>query len=156
MLEQFIATSIFVILLLVNLVAFVFFAKVLYKNFKLKKQQIKRFKELESNKCKGPHTWLAMTVEGSQTHVCRECYFSPTHDTFVKEYYVKEALYTQQFEADYKKYFDEKVQEIAQAYNISSEKIVEINEKVTNIKQDFSLQYLKKLLQELEQDSEKK
>lgn len=154
--EQFMTTSLLVFLLLVNLIAFVYFAKVLYRNFKLKRQQIKKFKELEAKKCKGPHIWLTMSVEGSQTHVCRECYFAPKHDTFVKEYYVKEAIYTQQFEADYKKYLDEKVQEMVLFYGISGEKIIEINEKVVQIKQEFSLQYLKKMLQELGQDLEKK
>lgn len=142
--------------LLINMIAFVYFSKVLYKNFKLRKEQINRFKKLEANKCKGPHTWISMEVDSSQTHVCRDCYFSPKHDTFVKEYYVKEAIYSEQFDLDYKKYFNEKVQEMVQVYGIPSDKIIEINEKVTQIKQEFSLQYLKKMLQEISQDSEKK
>ena len=154
--EQLVGVSLSVFLVLVNLIAFVYFSKVLYKSFKLKRQQIKKLKELEANKCKGPHTWLTMTVKSSQTHVCRECYFSPTHDTFVKEYYVKEAIYTQQFEADYKKYLDEKVQEMALFYGIDGEEIIEINEKIVQIKQEFSLQYLKKMIQEMSQDLEKK
>lgn len=141
---------------LINLIAFVYFSKVLYKNFKLRRQQINRLKKLEENKCKGPHSWISMEVDGSQTHVCRDCYFSPKHDMFVKEYFVKEAVYSEQFDLDYKKYFDEKVQEIAQAYGISGDKIIEINDKVTHIKQEFSLQYLKKMLQEVSQDLEKK
>lgn len=143
-------------LILLNLIAFVFFSRILYKNFKSKRQQIERLKKLESNKCKGPHIWLTMSVEGSQTHVCRECYFAPKHDTFVKEYYVKEAIYTEQFNTDYKKYLDEKIQTMVEMYGISSEKIIEINEKISQIKKEFSLQYLKKMLEELNQDTEKK
>ena len=154
--EQFVGVSLPVFLVLVNLIAFVYFSKVLYKSFKLKIQQIKKFKELTAKKCRGPHIWLTIPIEGSQTHVCRECYFAPKHDTFVKEYYVKEAIYTQQFEADYKKHLDEKVQEMALFYGIDGEEIIEINEKIVQIKQEFSLQYIKKIIQEMSQDLEKK
>jgi hypothetical protein len=154
--EQFAGVSLSVFLVLVNLIAFVYFTKVLYGRFKLKIQQIKKFKLLAAKKCKGPHIWLTISVEGSQTHVCRECYFAPKHDTFVKEYYVKEAIYTQQFEADYKKYLDKKVQEMALFYGIDGEEIIEINEKIVQIKQEFSLQYLKKMIQEMSQDLEEK
>jgi hypothetical protein len=97
-----------------------------------------------------------MSVEGSKTHVCRDCYFSPKHDTFVKEFFVKEAVYTEQFDLDYKKYLDEKAEEMAQKYGISKENIIEINNKINELKQEFSLNYFKKIIQELVEDSEKK
>jgi hypothetical protein len=151
------AETILVIIILINLILFVYFAKVLYINIKSRIQINTKIKDLEKNKCKGPHAWINMSIEpGSKTHVCRTCYFSPKHDTFVKDFFVKEAVYAEQFEKDYKKYFDEKVQEISNSYNISVEEITEINEKVNKIKQDFSLEYLKKMIQDLDKSLEKK
>lgn len=149
--------TILVIVILVNLILFVYFAKVLYINIKSKIQINKKIKDLEKNKCKGPHSWVNMEIEpGSKTHVCRTCYFSPKHDTFVKDVFVKDAVHAEQFEKDYKKYFDEKIQEISNTYNISVEEITQINEKVNKIKKDFSLEYLKKMIQDLDKSLEKK
>jgi len=156
MFERMLEVSIMFFLILVNVIGFVYFSVVIYNNFKTKREQNKRLKKLESNKCQGPHSWVSVSVEGSKTHVCRHCYFSPKHDAFVKEFFVKEAIYTEQFDLDYKKYLDEKVQEMVQKYGISKENIIEINDKINELKQEFSLKYLKKMVQELTEDSEKK
>lgn len=156
MFERMLEISIMFFLILVNVIGFVYFSVVIYNNFKKNREQNKRLKKLESNKCQGPHSWINMTVEGSKTHVCRDCYFSPRHDSFVKEFFVKEAIYTEQFDLDYKKYIDEKIQEMAQNYEISKENIIEINDKLNQLRQEFSLQYLKKMIQGLTEDSEKK
>ena len=37
--------------------------------FKLVKKQNKRIEELEENKCKGPHSWIYMQVNGEETNV---------------------------------------------------------------------------------------
>lgn len=141
---------------LLGTVLVVGFLRKVHRNFKTRLKNAKKLERLEANKCKGPHSWINMTVEDSKTHVCRDCYFSPKHDTFVKEFYVKEAIHTEQFESEYKKFFEEKIQEIVATYGISSEKIIEINKKVVQIKQDFSLQYLKKMIENLDQELGKK
>ena len=156
MLERMLEVSIMFFLILVNVVGFVYFSVVIYNNFRTKREQARRLKKLESNKCQGPHSWINMSVDGSKTHVCRDCYFSPKHDTFVKEFFVKEAVYTEQFDLDYKKYLDEKAEEMVQKYGISKENIIEINNKINELKQEFSLNYFKKIIQELVEDSEKK
>lgn len=154
--ENMVAVIVSIFLIGINLIAFVYFALIIYNNIKTKRQQIKRIKNLELNKCKGPHSWISMNIEGSQAHVCRDCYFSPKYDSFVKEIFVKEAVYKEQFDSDYKKYFDQKVQEIAAIHNLPLDQVADIGEKIIKIKQDFSLQYIKKIIDELNHDTEKK
>lgn len=156
MFERMLEVSIMFFLILVNVIGFVYFSVVIYNNFKKNREQNKRLKKLESNKCQGPHSWINMNVDGSKTHVCRECFFSPKHDTFVKENFVKEAVYMEQFDLEYKEYFNKKIQEIAIFYNISTDKLVEIGEKIIEIKKDFASEYVKKMIEEMNQSLEKK
>ncbi len=154
--EKNLGILIFTFLIAVNLAGLVYFSVVIYKNIKLRRQQAKKISELESNKCKGPHSWISMTVDGPKTHVCKKCYFSPKHDGFVKESFVQEAIHAEQFDIQYKEYFDKKIQEIAFFYNMPIDKLAEIGEKILQIKKDFAFEYIKKMMEEASQDLEKK
>jgi hypothetical protein len=154
--EKLLGISLVVFLILINLSAFIYFSMAVYKNISFTIQQNKRFKKLQSNKCKGPHSWVNMSVDGTKTHVCRECFFSPKHDTFVKENFVKEAIHMEQFDLEYKEYFNKKIQEIAIFYNMPTDKLVEIGEKIIEIKKEFASEYIKKMIEEMNQSLEKK
>lgn len=143
------ASILYIFLILINLVGSVLVFRSFLKAREKYKKQKDHYKKLETNKCKGPHSWISMTVEGEKTHVCRQCCWSPKHENFVKDFFVKDAIYSEQFDAEYKKFFDEKIQEISTQYGISVETITQIEEKIYKIKQEFSVQYLKKMLDEL-------
>lgn len=143
------ASLLYVVLVLINAAGFFYFLRSFLKFRQKYKKANSHYKKLETNKCKGPHSWISIVVESEKTHVCRHCYWSPKHENFVKEVFVKDAIYSEQFDAEYKKYFDEKVQQLSVEYGMSAEKIAEIEGKVYKIKQDFSVQYLKKMMDEL-------
>jgi hypothetical protein len=143
------ASLIYIFLIVINLAGFIYFLRAFLRARKKYKTQKEHIQKLEANKCKGPHSWISIMVEGEKTHVCRHCYWTPKHETFVKEMFVKDAIYSEQFDAEYKKYLDDKIQELSVEYGISAEKIAEIEARVYKIKQEFSIQYLKKMMEEL-------
>jgi hypothetical protein len=153
--EKNLGILIFTFLIIINLAGFIYFSIIIYKNIKLRRQQAKKINELESKKCKGPHSWINMSVDGSRTHVCKKCYFSPSHDGFVKQSFVQEAIYTEQFDIQYKEYFDKKIQELAFFYEMPIDKLAEIGEKIIQIKKDFAFEYIKKMMEEVSQGVEK-
>jgi S-adenosylmethionine:tRNA-ribosyltransferase-isomerase (queuine synthetase) len=124
-----------------------------FKLMKVKKRNKQKMEELIKNKCK-THKWITMKVEGKETHVCRECCFAPMHDSFVKEFYVKEAISKEKFEINYKKFLDEKIEELSKEYGIKPDIIKEIGEKVEKTKQEYSVVYLQQILKDLGLDKD--
>jgi len=132
--------------------AFYFIKKIIININKIR-QTSKKIKQLIQNKCKAPHEWVGVVVNNSKTHVCKICYWCPSHESFVKESYVKEAIYTEEFDKKYKKYMNEKMQIISQEYNLNIDEVVEIDKKLDQAKRSFSMEHLKKMLEELTSSS---
>ena len=113
---------------------------------RLRKEENKKRERLLANKCKGAHSWITMDIDGGDTHVCKLCYYTPVHDNFVKEYYVKEHLEKKSFNNQFDEYMKEKLEEISKKYNIDISQLKGISEEIDKAKTDFSLDYLKRLL----------
>lgn len=109
----------------------------------------KEMKELEKNKCKGAHNWFDMDVMGSKTVVCRDCYWSPKHEGFVKKIFVDAELKRIEFEKKLKAYEEKTLQSICQEYNIDENDMNKIYEKLLNIRKDFTIKQLEESLKDI-------
>jgi DNA repair exonuclease SbcCD ATPase subunit len=116
---------------------------------KATKDYEQRLGELEEKKCNGPHKWLKMNVDGVKSHVCQDCCWCPDHEAYVKEIYVKAELEAIEFRKNLEIYREERLDEIAEKYSVSSEKIREIAEEVTRIKQDFAVEHLGNIIENI-------
>lgn len=129
----------------------VYVAKILIKKYSETRRKVKEFIRMEENKCKGPHKWFEMEIEDQKTHVCRDCCWCPHHDSFIKEFYVKIAV----FESDHEKHLEEGLKKLSSEYEIDVEKLKEINSKITQISSDFSKAYLEERLESLKEKQNK-
>jgi hypothetical protein len=109
----------------------------------------KQMQELEENKCKGTHNWFDMDVMGSKTHICRDCYWSPKHEGFVKKIFVDAELKRIEFEEKLKKYQEEVLQSVCEEYKIDKDDMNKIYEKLINIKKDFTIKQLEESLKDI-------
>lgn len=133
----------------VTLIALFFVVRDFKRFFKTRKKLIKQLAELEEKKCKGPHSWIDMAIMGEQTHVCQDCNFSPKHDTFVKEYFVKAELEAIKFKKEMKEYRQKRMDEISEKHDLGHEKLKEISDEVINIEKNFTIKYLSKKIKEM-------
>jgi hypothetical protein len=115
---------------------------------KMRKNQIKEFKELEKNKCAGPHSWIKMKIGGENTHVCKDCYWCPSVEGFIKPHFVRAELKQAEFNSELDKYFKQKIEEISSENNMETDKLLKINEEISKIKKDFTTKWLEKCLSE--------
>lgn len=143
----------FIVLFLILSVSIlsVYTIKQLIKKYSETRKAVKEFIRMEENKCKGPHKWFEMDIEGQKTHVCRECCWCPHHDSFIKEFYVKIAV----FEADHEAHLENGLKELSSEYQMDVEKLKEINSKITEISSNFSKAYLEKRLELLNKKEDK-
>lgn len=139
--------SVIIISLLFLSIIAVFLAKSSIQKFNKLLKDHKDYKEMEKNKCNGPHSWIQMDVMSKKTHVCKDCCWSPSHETFVRSIYVRMAI----FEQEYEKYLEEELKNMSQEHGISVEKIKEINAKLSKISADFSKSYIEKNVKSLDE-----
>lgn len=118
---------------------------------------VKEFKkekaELEANKCTGAHNWIEMDIMGEKTHVCRDCYWSPKHEEFVRKIFVDAELERMEFESELEKYKTQRIEELAAKYLMEPDDLKIVAEEILKIKKDFTAQHLDKKLRELLGDS---
>lgn len=120
--------------------------------FGLVKKQKARMKELEENKCKGPHSWIDMEVKGETTHVCKECCYSPKNEGFIRREFIDAHLQEIEYRKAMEKYKKDKLLAIAFEYKIDSGMVEDVYDKMVNIKKDFALEWLDKKLAEMLSD----
>jgi hypothetical protein len=123
--------------------------KIIYDNYKKTKKIKEQFKELESNKCKGPHSWIDIEVMKEKTHVCSKCYWSPKHNTFVKKMFVDAEIQYKKFEEELEKYKQQRIEQLAAKYFMEPDDLKIVAEEILKIKKDFTTQYLDKKIKEL-------
>ena len=145
--------------LLVLSIAVVFVGKIIWREItviriyrEIVKRQKERMKELEKNKFEGPHSWIDMEINGETTHVCKDGYFSPKNDAFVKEEAVKAHLHHIEYEKAKEKNRIKRLGEIASKHGISRDVIKDVYEDIINIRKDFDVQWLDKKLAEILSD----
>ena len=59
------------LLLVLNLILFVYFTKKVLNRLKKVKDNYKKIESLEKNKCKGPHSWISVIIKGIKTPACK-------------------------------------------------------------------------------------
>lgn len=116
------------------------------KTIKKINQIKKERQELEEKKCKDTHNWFEMEIMGEKTHVCRDCYWTPKHETFVKKFYVKAEIERMEFEKNLQKYKTQKIEELAAKYFMEPDDLKIVAEEILSIKKDFSIKYLEEYL----------
>lgn len=109
----------------------------------------KEIKELEKNKCKGTHNWFDMDVMGNKTVVCRDCYWSPKHEGYVKKVFVDAELKRIEFEEKLEKYQEEVLQSVCEEYKIEKDDMDRIYKKIISIRKDFTIKHLEESLKDI-------
>lgn len=122
-----------------------------YKKFKSLKKEIK---ELEENKCKGPHDWIDMNIMGKKTHVCKTCCFVPDFNAFAKRMYVNGELKARQFQSELEEYRKVKIKEMSENFSLEPDVIEDIANSVFSIKKDFTTKFLAKEIEKMKVDNE--
>jgi hypothetical protein len=123
------------------------------KGWLTRRKLLKKFKqekvELEANKCKGAHNWIEMEIMGEKTHVCRDCYWSPKHEEFVRKMFVDAEIEHMEFMKGLEKYKEQRIEELAAKFVMEAEDLKIVAEEILNIKKDFTTQHLEKKLKEM-------
>lgn len=119
------------------------------KTIKKINQIKKERQELEEKKCKGAHNWFEMEIMGEKTHVCRDCYWTPKHETFVKKFYVKAEIERVEFEKNLQKYKTQKIEELAAKFFMETYDLKIVAEEILSIKKDFIAEHLDKKIKEM-------
>jgi len=140
-------------------IAVLFIGRVIYREIqffrlyqKLVKSKKKRLKELEEKKCKGPHSWIDIELNGQKTHVCKECYYSPKNEGFVREEYVNAYLEELKYREAMEEYMEVRLKDIAAAHKIENPRAV--YDAMVTIKKDFNIEYMEKKIKELLSEDE--
>ena len=123
--------------------------KVTFRRRKLLKKFKQEKAELEANKCTGAHNWIEMEIMGEKTHVCRDCYWSPKHEEFVRKMFVDAEIENQKFVKELEKYKQKRIEELAAKYFMEPDDLKIVAEEILSIKKDFITQHLDKKLKEL-------
>ena len=116
---------------------------------KFKKKIRDKLKKLNENKCKGPHSWVNVPVSGEETHVCKDCYYTPKYDSFVDEQLFKAELDRRQFDKDLEEYKKERFRDVAEKFGLELIVIEGIYDEIIEIKKDFSIQYMDNFIKDL-------
>lgn len=124
-------------------------------------QQIKYIKKikqnrdgLEAQKCVGPHTWIKMPIMGQEVHVCKECCWSSSFQTYVKKEFVNAHLKEQEFKKELEEFITDERKKIAEEFNLHYDELQKIIVKVTKIEKDFTIQWLEKSIKEMKAEKE--
>lgn len=138
-----------VFLIIMTPVAFVMYWRTYFKQRAWLKTYYKRKEELEKNNCgKGNHSWIAMEVEGTHTHVCRKCNWCPDLEAYIQEFYVKAQIERERFLEGLEEYTKQRMGEISEKWEIDQRTLEMVATEITGIKQEFTVQYLEKRLEE--------
>ena len=149
------ATGIWGILSLLIVILMAFFTIRDFIRFKKKRnQQVKQWKSLEDQKCKGPHSWMDMEIFGETTHVCKDCCFIPKHDTFVKRHFVDAQIKQNEYLKEAEEYRQKRMTEICEKYDIQEALAQSISDEVISIKKDFVIMKLDQALKEMMGDKQ--
>jgi hypothetical protein len=128
------------------------------KSFMLAKEISNNFKktieELEENKCKGPHNWIDMYVQSEKTHVCKDCYWCPKHEKFIRKHFVDAEVHRITFQEGLDKYREEVLLEMVEYYGIDLDTLQKIEEELLSIKKDYTVEFIDKKLKESEINDE--
>lgn len=116
---------------------------------KIKNKHIEQMKNLEEQKCKGPHNWIDMTIDMEKTHVCQDCSFIPKHDTFVKRHFVDAQIKQNEYLKEAEEYRQKRMSEICEKYDIQESLAQSISDEVISIKKDFAIMKLDQALKEM-------
>lgn len=143
-------TGIWGVLVFSLLFLMIFFTVRDYLRFRrITKRHKDHMANLEAKKCKGPHSWIDMEIMGEKTHVCKECCFTPKHDTFVKEHFVKAELEHIKYKKELEEYKSKRMAEICEKYNIEESRAQAISDEVVSIKKDFAIMKLDEALEKI-------
>jgi len=116
----------------------------------MKKEMRAQLKMYQDNKCKGPHSWVDVPVNGEKTHVCKDCYYTPKYDSFVDKVMFEAELSKMDFDKNFEKFKAERFEEIAEKFGIPETGLVsEMYEELANIKKEFSIKEMDKFIAEL-------
>jgi hypothetical protein len=130
-------------------VSFIFLIRFLVWNISRNKKLKERMKVLEENKCKGPHTWIQMSILGTNVHVCKECRWSAKLEAYVKESFVSARLEEIKFDDALEEYKKEALVNISEQHGLDIDATNKIYKQMISIKKDFVLGYLDKKLEEM-------
>jgi hypothetical protein len=139
-------TFIDVLVLIGGPLYFIITVKQFLKYRKERKEHDIKYKKLESSKCEGPHTWLSMDILGKETHVCKECYYCPDHECFVKGEFVRADIERKKFKLELEQYKENRIREIGAEIGLDESKTKDIYTKFVSIQKEFTLDYLEKAL----------
>jgi len=121
---------------------------------KLKKEHTERYKELEENKCDGPHTWISMSILGKESHVCKDCCFCPDKEAFVKKEFVNAEVQRSKFDKELALFKEKRIKEIGKEVGLDEDKAKSIYMKFVSIQKDFTLDYIEEMMKMDEEKSE--
>jgi hypothetical protein len=135
---------------------FTFVIKGIWKQIKYIKRVNQNIKKLEAQKCKGPHSWLKMSIIGQEVHVCKDCCYSADIDGYVKREFVNAHIKEMEFMAALEEFTIKRKKEIAEKFNLKFSELEKISEEVVSIKKDFTIKWLEKSLKEMEEERSEK
>lgn len=126
--------------------------RMFFYNLKQMRRSRARLKQLEENKCKGPHSWIEMHILSKDVHVCKECCYCPSLENYVKKSFVNAKLEEIKFDEELEKYKEEKIDQISTEHSLSYNETKELYKKLISIKKNFTVEYLDKKLEELKKN----
>ena len=128
---------------------FFYFLRIYLKGRAIFKLAKEKYDKLEEDKCKGPHSWVTIPVNGKNSRVCRDCCFSSEHQTFVQKWHLDGELGRIEFLKGLEEYKKVRMRELEKDYCLTSEKLQEITDAVCNIKKDYAIQNIEKRMEEI-------
>jgi len=136
---------------------FVFVVRGLWQQIKYVKKIKQNRDNLEAQKCIGPHTWVKMPIMGQEVHVCKECCWSSSFQTYVKKEFVNAHLKEQEFKNALEEYSKKRKVEIAEKFRLFDFELEQLENEIYSIKKDFVVEWLEKSLEEvLKEEKEEK
>lgn len=133
---------------------FAFVVRGLWQQIKYIKKIKQNRDDLEAQKCVGPHTWIKMPIMGQEVHVCKECCWSSSFQTYVKKEFVNAYLKEQEFKNALEEYSKKRKTEIAEKFRLFDFELEQLENEIYSIKKDFTIQWLEKSIEEMKAEKE--
>jgi hypothetical protein len=100
-------------------------------------KDVKRLKQLENQRCKGMHSWDTIITGSKTIKYCKDCYYTPDFDNYVKKESVDVFKNLEQDREEFKAYESKRI--TAQALEDSLVKVLKISN-------EFSIHKMQKML----------
>jgi hypothetical protein len=138
-------------------IAFMFIIRAIVSSYriftgrrKIRQELRETLKKLKENKCKGPHNWVNAPVQSGETHVCKDCYYTPKYDSFVDKTMFETEMKMRKMDEELKVFKEQRLEEIAEKFGIPEPAIMtEMAEEIIGIKKEFTLKQMDELIAEL-------